>query len=204
MAIGSRGRPRRFSEYDRLVESLPAIMAKRPKYVNGIGVFRGARGETAWIKIRLPNGATYNGKVHPPGSSLEIKLGNLSSWSWEQLIAQQSILQGKADRGEPLEDDQPILFIDWAQDWLNRARPRVRDYLSLSIHVEKHLLSTFGDKTLEAITTNDINTWVSHQLETLKPATVKRQMNTFKAILSDAERSGHIERNPCRHVSVVI
>jgi len=174
-------------------------MTKRPKYLKGIGVFRGARGDTAWIKLRLPHGAHYNGKPHAPGSSLEIKLGYLASWPWEQLVAKQAEMQGKADRGERLEDDGPVLFKDWADDWLERAKPRVKDFLSLKIHTNKHLLPTFGSKPLKSISSNDVNRWVSKQLETLAPATVKRQMNTFKAILSDAERAEKIDKNPCRN-----
>ena len=135
MANGLRGRPRKFSEFDRFVEGLPERMNKRPSYLMGIGVFRGARGDTAWIKIRLPHGATYKDKTYAQGSSLEIKLGNLASWSWEQLTARQTEMQGLADRGEPLEKEQAVLFKDWAEDWLSRAKPRVKDYASLSIHV---------------------------------------------------------------------
>ena len=198
-----KGRPRKFSEFDKLVASLPTPMTKRPKYLKGIGVFRGARGDTAWIKLRLPHGSHYKGKLHAPGSSLEIKLGNFASWSWEQLVAKQAEMQGKADRGEQLDDEGPTLFKDWAADWLERAKPRVKDYLSLRIHTDKHLLPTFGDKSLTSISTNDVNRWVSKQLETLAPATVKRQMNTFKAILSDAERAEKIDRNPCRNADPI-
>ena len=77
MANVLKGRPRRFSEFDKLITDLPVPMTKRPKYLKGIGVFRGARGDTAWIKLRLPHGGHYNGKPHAPGSSLEIKLGYL-------------------------------------------------------------------------------------------------------------------------------
>ena len=75
-----RGRKRKFSEYEELLQGLPKVMKKRPKYVNGIGVFRGSRGDTVWVKISLPHGAAYKGKNHAIGSSLEIKLGKLSSW----------------------------------------------------------------------------------------------------------------------------
>jgi len=112
-------------------------------------------------------------------------------------------MQGKADRGERLDDEGPILFKDWAADWLGRAKPRVKDYLSLSIHTDKHLLPTFGNKPLTSISINDVNRWVSRQLETLAPATVKRQMSTFKAILSDAERAEKIDRNPCRNADPI-
>ena len=79
-----RGRPTKYAEFDALVEGLPETMTKRPKYLQGIGVFRGTRGITAWVKIRLPHGATIKGKTYARGSSVEIKMGNLTSWTWNQ------------------------------------------------------------------------------------------------------------------------
>ena len=85
MQVRPRGRKRKYAEYEELLQGLPKVMTKRPKYVNAIGVFRGSRGETAWVKISLPHGAAFKGKSYQPGSSLEIKLGSLSSWTWQQL-----------------------------------------------------------------------------------------------------------------------
>ena len=62
MAVKPRGRPRRYAEYEKLLAELPKLMTKRPRYVNWIGVFRGATGDTAWLKLRLPNGCVYKGK----------------------------------------------------------------------------------------------------------------------------------------------
>jgi len=198
-----KGRPRKYAEFDDLLAGLPKPMTKRPKYLKGVGIFRGALADTAWIKLRLPHGGQYKGKLYAPGASLEIKLGKLTSWPWELLTTKQAEMQGKADRGEQLADDGPILFKDHAADWLDRAKPRVKDFLSLRIHAEKHILPTFGDKPIRVISSSDINRWTSKQLETLAPATVKRQMNTFKAILSDAERSGKIEKNPCKNADPI-
>ena len=192
-----RGRKRKHSEYEDLVRSLPKVMTKRPKYVNGIGVFRGSRGETAWVKISLPHGASYNGKNHGVGSTLEIKLGNLSSWSWQQLEDKHRELQGKADRGEPLEAQKQILFKDWAEDWLARSKSRVKTHRAMEGQVKNHIDPTFGKLTLSSITVADVNRWQSNELGTRAPGTVKRELNTLKACLNDAVKSGHIERNPC-------
>jgi hypothetical protein len=110
MLAGRRGRPSKYAEFDELVASLPPVMEKRPKYIRGIGVFRGARGLTAWLKIRLPNGGTLKGKSYAPNASVEIKLGNLASWNWESLIEKHRELQGRADRGETLEDTPDVTF----------------------------------------------------------------------------------------------
>src|SRR4051812_673285 len=104
MQTQRRGRPSRFAGYDQLVASLPPLMEKRPKYLNGIGVFRGSRGITAWLKIRLPHGGVLKGRTYAAGASAEVKLGSLESFDWEQLTQKHRELQGKADRGEPLEE----------------------------------------------------------------------------------------------------
>src|SRR5207244_13256529 len=103
MLAPRRGRPSKFAEYDQLVGSLPPVMEKRPKYLNGIGVFRGSRGITAWLKIRLPQGGTLKGKTYAPGASVEIKVGSLDSWDWGQIAEKQRHLQGKADGGYAME-----------------------------------------------------------------------------------------------------
>ncbi len=54
-----RGRPKKYAEFDALVASLPPLMTKRPRYLHGIGVFRGQRGLTAWLKVRITRGGTF-------------------------------------------------------------------------------------------------------------------------------------------------
>ncbi len=198
-----RGRPRKYAQYERLVASSPKHMTKRPRYVNGIGVFRGTRGDTAWVNVRLPHGGTYKNKTYSPGSALEIKLGKLSSFSWAQLEAKYTELQGKADRGEPLEEAPPVNFEHWARDWLERAAQRVKGYETLEIHARCHLLPFFGKKSLAQITVQDVNRWIAQQLVNLAPGTVNRQFNTLRAILNNAIRAGHIEQNPCRHADPI-
>lgn len=178
-------------------------MTKRPKYVDGIGIFRGSKETTAWIKIRLANGGVYKEKTHPPGSALEIKLGKHSSWGWDQLENKRDEMQGRADRGEALEDKPPILFKDWSQDWLARAKSRLKSHSIVRAHVSEHLAPAFGNLAINAITVSSINNWIAGKLIIQKPATVKRELDTLKAILNDAIRSGHLEKNPCDLVNPI-
>lgn len=199
MTTKPRGRPKKYAEYDALVRRLAKPMAKRPKYVNGIGVFRGARSDTAWVKIRLTHGGTFRGRSYPKGAAAEIKLGNLSSWSWKDLEAKRDELQGKADRAEPLEEEAPQLFSDYAADWLERLKKRTRGHKTAEIHLNAHLLEIFGGKRLDAIRVADVNGYISARLADAKPSTVKREVDTLKAILNDAVKTGYIEGNPGRH-----
>jgi integrase len=198
-----RGRPRKYAEYDALLAGLPKVMVKRPKYLNGIGVFRGAQAETAWVKIRLPHGGVYGGRSYSKGSALEIKVGNLSSWPWKELEAKRDELQGKADRAEPLEKEAPRLFSDHATDWLDRLKRRTEGYSTAEIHLNAHLLKVFGKKTLDAIRVGDVDRYVSGRLSIAKPSTVAREVSTLKAILNDAIRGGLLEQNPARHADKI-
>ena len=197
------GRPKRFSEYDDLVKSLPKVMRNRPKYVNGIGVFRGAKGETVFIKIRLPKGAVYNGKSYKPGSPLEIKLGNRSSFSWKELEEIKDDMQGRADRGDALEQKAPMLFSEWSTDWLKRAKDRLRGYGTVKVHVDCQFDPNFGNQGLSDISTTGINKWIARRLSEAAPATVHRELSTLSSILGNAVKEGHIDTNPCTNVDKV-
>jgi integrase len=203
MLATRRGRPSRYAEYDQLVASLPPVMDKRPRYLNGIGVFRGSRGITAWLKIRLPHGGILKGKSYPPNASVEIKLGDLDSWDWQQLADKQRELQGKADRGEPLEETPDLTFAAFASDWLGRAGTRIRAHDTAHIHVHKHLIPALGAIALRRISVADVNRWISSQLKSAAPGTAKRQFNTLRAILNDAVRSGLIEKSPTQNADPI-
>jgi integrase len=190
------GRPGRYAKYEKLEASLPAKMTKRPTYCDGIGLFRGSRANTVWIKIRLPHGGVYNGRTVPAGGSIEHKAGNRASWTWQQLEAERDRLQGLADRGEPLEAVQAETFGSYAKDWLEQRKPTLKGYGVTKGHIATALVPTFGKKALDAITVGDVNRWIGKQRENLAPATVQRQLSTFNAIMNDAVRNNIIEKNP--------
>lgn len=190
------GRPDRYAKYEKLEASLPAKMAKRPVYCDGIGLFRGGRSFTAWIKIRMPHGGVYKGRTVPLAGSIEHKVGNRASWTWPQLEAERDRLQGLADRGEPLEAVQTETFASYATDWLEHRKSTLKGYGVTKGHITKALIPTFGKKALNAITVGDVNRWIGKQRASLAPATVQRQLSTFNAIMNDAVRNSVIERNP--------
>ncbi len=67
--VGKRGRPSKHRAFDELYASCPTVM-KRPKYHQRIGVRRGAKGDTVWIKVQLPKGGVWKGKEYPPGQAV--------------------------------------------------------------------------------------------------------------------------------------
>lgn len=190
------GRPRRFARYEEFEASLPEVTGKRPRYCDGIGIFKGATGSTVWIKVTLPRGGEYKGRAIAPGGSVEHKLGRRQSYDWSQLVAERDRLQSLADHGQSLMPEQVATFSTYATDWLERRKPTLRGYGVTKGHVETDLKTFFGQRTMDGITVTDVNKWIGQQSRTLKPETVKRKLATFNAIMNDAVRSGLIDRNP--------
>ena len=190
------GRPRRFAEFDLFEANLPEVMTKRPEYLHGIGIFRGARDSTAWVKVRCPHGAVVGGRHVPAGKAIEIKVGKRASYEWPELIAERDRLQALADKGLPLEAVEVPTFAKYAEEWLERKKPTLRSYAITKGNVNAALVPTFGEKPLDAISVGDVNRWISVQRAKLKPSSVMRYFAVFKAILNDAIRNGIIDQNP--------
>jgi len=194
------GRPRRYAEYDALVASLKPGESRRPKYVKGIGVLRGMRGDTAWIKIRLRKPATFKGRSYKAGDSIEIKLGKLESWGWEELADELKEYQRRADQGQPLVPDAKPLFEDWANDWLARAKGRLKSFKDAKYHVSRHFIPAFGKLTIDEIKPSHINSWMKSRLKTVKSSSVRRELDTLKSIFNNAIQSDLLEKNPCDRI----
>lgn len=193
-----RGRPRRYSEYDQILQDFPAkSMTKRPVYANNVGIFRGKTGDTAYLKVFLRHGGIYKGKSYPRNHCLEVPVGKLGSWDWSSLEAERDRLQGKADRNEPLEDKQAVTFKECAERWLEIAKTRQRSYLTSKYAIENNFIPAFGHKDITDITVRDINEWQAKRLDEVKPATALRDKAMLKAVLNSALREGLIQRNPC-------
>lgn len=190
------GRPSRYAKFDEFEASLPVLMTKRPLYCDGVGLFRGSKSYTVWVKVRLARGGIFKGRSVAPGGSVEIKLGRRASFNWQQIITERDRLQGLADRGEPLEKPEMPNFAALAADWLSRRGPTLRGLDVARSHISGALGQPFGMKALDDIQVHDVNRWISEQSSRLKPGTVQRQLATFNAIMNDAVRCGLLERNP--------
>lgn len=170
---------------------------RRPTYREGIGVRRGKRGDTIWAKVQLPHGGSWNGKSYLPGRAVEIKLGRKSSISWEEAISRHAGLQARADGNQPLEDVPPTLFRDFSAQWMDRARGRPGGCATDETNLKVHILPFFGEKPLNAVKKADVNAWIALGLRKRAVSTVKRELNTLKAIFNDAVDAREILEIPC-------
>ena len=201
MAISNK---RRFAEYEALLASVPPqSMSKRPKYINGIGLFRGKSGDTVFIKIRMPRGGVIKGKTYPAGASAELKLGNLSSFSWQELERIQQEYQGKADRGELTGEIRIPTFQEYAVKWLENAKTRMakRGYTNTKGVIYSNLIPFFKNTLMNKITVSQINEWQSQTLQSVKPSTLKRRQVVLNSILNTAVREDLIESNSVERVN---
>ena len=200
---GKRGRPRKFRKFDELYKSCSADM-KRPKYLEGIGVRRGNRGDTVWAKVQLPHGGTWNGKTYLPGHGAEIKLGRKSSVTWQEAIDQRDELQRRADNNLPLEDDPIPTFKAWSNDWYERKKASAKRPDTIKVHLDVHLVPTFGGTRIDRIKPSDIERWLAtKKADGLSPGYLKRMVNTLKSILYDALREGYVTENPATKINPI-
>jgi integrase len=202
-APSKRGRPRKYRKFDELYDSCSLEM-RRPIYCEGIGVRRGKRGDTIWAKVQLPHGGTWNGKSYLAGHSVEVKLGRKSSVTWEDAVDQRNELQRRADNNKSLEDDPIPTFKVWAVDWLKRKQATIKRPDTIKVHLDVHLVPTFGNTRIDRIKPSDIERWLSATSEDgLSPGYQKRMVNTFKSILNDAIREGYLTDNPATKISPI-
>lgn len=103
--------------------------------------------------------------------------------------------------------DAVTLFKDLAGWYLDLPEVKAkRSYEKDKMHC-KRLVATFGDRLLKDITPAMVETYkqerlgaISYQRKPTKPATVNRELTTFKTIFNKAGRNGKAERNPAQGV----
>jgi integrase len=200
---GKRGRPRKYRQFDELFSGCPLEM-RRPVYCEGIGVRRGKRGDTIWAKVQLPHGGSWNGKTYRPGRAVEIKLGRKASINWEEAIVQRDELQRRADHDLPLTDDPIPTFQSWATDWYERKQASAKRPDTIKVHLDVHLLPTFGRTRIDRIKSSDIERWLAKaKANGLSPGYLKRMVNTLRSIFYDAIREGYLSENPATKINPI-
>lgn len=92
----------------------------------------------------------------------------------------------------------------WLLHWLEEiARPNIRDssYQAYRAAITKHLLPSLGSLRLDRLDPENIEAVYRRMIEAgAKPATAHQAHRTLRTALSEAERRGHIARNPAQLV----
>ena len=115
----------------------------------------------------------------------------------DRMLAEQAA--GTFGRAEP----KTILFSDFADQWLRDYAALKRgstqdDYAGV---VNKHLKPFFGDRDLKQITPEEVQGFVTAELETgYKPRTVNKVITIANMMFKHAEMWGYLDVNPARFV----
>lgn len=92
----------------------------------------------------------------------------------------------------------------WLLHWLEEiSRPNIRDssYLAYRAAISKHLLPSLGSIRLDQLSPETIEAVYRRMIDAgAKPATAHQAHRTLRAALGEAERRGHIARNPAQLV----
>ena len=87
----------------------------------------------------------------------------------------------------------------YADDWMATRTLRPGTQALYRSQLRRHLLPTFGDTELDAISPADVRRWYAGRIETgLSTVTVAKQYRLLRAILSTAVDDGLISTNPCQ------
>ena len=92
-------------------------------------------------------------------------------------------------------------FFDHKYYPFSKATKR-RSHLELYVF-DKHIRPIFGHKTLAEITSQDLDLWMTAQLEAgYKPATVNKHSSMLNRILNIAVQWGYLDTNPFKAVVI--
>ena len=93
-----------------------------------------------------------------------------------------------------------MTFGAWAATWLGQPGKRPSAYARDEVIVRVHLLPTFGEWQIGAITPPDVHALVKRWARAVRPRTVKRHYGVLRAILGAAVTADVLARSPCRGV----
>jgi integrase len=115
-------------------------------------------------------------------------------------------LKTKIVKGEYLGiyDEKRVLFRDFIPRYLAYSQANKRpESASRDARSLKALAESFGDRYLAEITPEPIEAHKERRLQTVKPATVNKELATLKHLYTLAMRWRYVNRNPVREVKLL-
>ncbi len=99
------------------------------------------------------------------------------------------------------KDPDPIKFHDFAKEYLQWSKTNKKESTYYGdLIMMRHLDKEFEGKTIQEITSWDIEKWKAKRKEKVKPATVNRELALVKALFSMAVEWGKIKESPAKKV----
>lgn len=140
-------------------------------------------GRTAYdVELRRPDGTKYGRRFYVKQQAKD--------WQAEQI----------ADRARDTWADPVagrIRLRDYAQEWLDNRQlaPRSREVYDSQL---KHILATFGDHSLNAITKRAVRSWNTKMRREVSPLQAAKCYRLLMAMLNTAVEDEVIGKNRCR------
>jgi len=138
------------------------------------------------------------------GSQRRMTLGLYGALTVEDARRKAQSLLGKVIDGEdPLEsrseDRRKFTFGEWADDYLERMRPR-KKHIRDDIRYLSEAKERWGRRPLDGINTDDIETLFHDKEKSVSKVTANRLLASVRACLQDAWRKDKIPQNPAMKV----
>jgi site-specific recombinase XerD len=142
-----------------------------------------------------------DGKVGPPYEISYLDSNGRRRWeiihaNLDAAEARRAELRLRRRRGERIEPCRQT-FQQHADEWLERQGARERTLELYRWALTNHLITYFGRRRLNEITSDDIAAYIAHmQHKGLKGWTITSSLRPLSIILSQAARKGRIPNNP--------
>lgn len=115
-------------------------------------------------------------------------------------------IEVKIAKGEHLRvyDEPKILFRDFSKEYLKYSKAnKSPTSFERDVSIMYHLLQAFGDKFLTEITSALIERYKQRRLQSIKPATVNRELACLKHMFSMAQNWEYTKENPVKKVKLL-
>ena len=145
-----------------------------------MGVFK--KGRNYYIDYYLPNGRRKRQKIGPSKKQAD-------------LVFKKTKVQIAEGKFLDIKEEERISFDKMAKEYLEiHSKPNKRSSWRDEISI-KHFSYYFGKKTLQEITSLDVEKYKQKRIKEVSPSTVNREMTCLKTIFNKAKEWGKIKEN---------
>ena len=152
-----------------------------------MGVFK--KGRNYYIDYYLPNGRRKRQKIGPSKKQAD-------------LVFKKTKVQIAEGKFLDIKKEERISFDKMAREYLEiHSKPNKRSSWRDEISI-KHFSYYFGKKTLQEITSLDVEKYKQKRIKEVSPSTVNREMTCLKTIFNKAKEWGKIKENQISSVKL--
>jgi hypothetical protein len=172
-------------------------MARRKRQYGSGSLFKEGRGwAIRWRELEIAPDGTMNKRLCYEA------LGNMSRAEAGEILRRKVAESGSSDR----PTRSRVTFLTLARQWQVDVLPTKYKHSTQKNHqhiMEKHLIPRFGNLALSDVTTQSIQSYVTHLTKAeYAPKSIDHIHDVLSAILRSAVKWGHLRSNPARGVEM--